>query len=302
MLRLFGENGTFLILTAVLCGAGVAFIQSVVPGLIKEKFAASVASMTGLYSAMIMTGGALGAQLVPGLVAIGQSWTASLAFLSLPVLLALVAASVILPDTRAARPERGMVVQLLRRRRTWVLMAVFGLINGGYSSMITWLAPYYQSQGWSSSESGMLISIMAISQGCGAVLVPFLARRHTDHRPWLWACLAMQAIGFGGLAFAPSIFPPLWVAICGVGLAGTFALCLIVALDHFPEPSRAGPLAALMQGGGFILAAIPPFILARLHDATGSFAGGWILHLGAVVTAAMFVSRFNPKRYAAVMG
>lgn len=302
LLRLFGENGIFLILTAVLCGAGVAFIQSVVPGLIKEKFSANVASMTGLYSAMIMTGGALGAQVVPALVAIGQSWTASLAFLSLPVLLALVSASVILPDTKAARTERGMVAKLLRRRRTWVLMAVFGLINGGYSSMITWLAPYYQSQGWSSSESGMLISIMAISQGGGAVVVPFLARRHTDYRPWLWACLAMQAVGFGGLVFAPSMLPLLWVAICGVGLAGAFALCLIVALDHFPDPSRAGPLAALMQGGGFILAAIPPFILARLHDATGSFAGGWVLHLGAVVIAAIFISRFDPKRYAEVMG
>lgn len=301
-LRLFAESGTILILTALLCGAGVAFIQSAVPGLIKEKLSDSVTGMTGLYSALIMAGGALGAQWVPALVGSGLSWTTALALLSLPALVALLAIPLILSETTVARPERGRVAQLLRRRRTWALMAVFGLINGGYASMIAWLAPYYQAQRWSSSDSGMLISIMAISQGCGAIAIPFLARRRTDHRPWLLASIAMQATGFAGLVFAPSLSPPFWVAICGVGLAGTFALCLVVALDHSPDPARAGPLAALMQGGGFILAAIPPFILARIHHATGSFVGGWALHLGCVVIAAILISRFNPERYSQAMG
>ncbi len=301
-LRLFAGNGTVLILTAILCGAGTAFIQSTLPGLIKEKFAGTVASMTGLYSAMIMTGGALGAQLTPALVEVGRSWTTALAVLSLPVLLALVIAGGLLSETRVVRPDRGLVAQLLGRRRTWVLMAVFGLINGGYSSMIAWLAPYYQAQGWSSSESGVLVAIMAISQGFGAVILPLLARNHRDRRPWLWACIAMQATGFVGLVVAPSMLPAFWVAICGVGLAGSFALCLIVALDHLPDPARAGPLAALMQGGGFLLAATPTFILARLHEATDTFASGWLMHLGWLAAAAILVSRFVPERYSEAMG
>lgn len=300
-LRLFAANGAILIGTAILCGAGVAFIQSAIPGLIKEKFATNVAGITGLYSAMIMTGGALGAQLTPALVDSGLSWSTALAVLALPVLLALAVAAGFLSDTRFVRPQRGLVAQLLRRRRTWVLMAVFGLINGGYSSMIAWLAPYYQVQGWSSSESGTLISVMAISQGFGAIIVPLLARRRIDRRPWLWGCIAMQATGFAGLVVAPSILPLFWVAICGVGLAGSFALCLIVALDHFPDPARAGPLAALMQGGGFALAATPPFILARIHEATGSFAAGWIMHLGWLAGAAILVICFNPKHYPEAM-
>ena len=77
-LRLFAAHGMLLIATALLCGAGAAFIQSALPGLIKEKFPASVAGMTGLYSAMIMTGGALGAQLTPALVESGWPWTSAL--------------------------------------------------------------------------------------------------------------------------------------------------------------------------------------------------------------------------------
>ena len=301
-LRLFTSNGIGLILTAMLCGSGVAFIQSAMPGLIKETFPRSVATMTGLYSAMIMIGGAFGAQLVPFLLDSGQSWPAALAWLSVPAIIALLAAARVLSDTRITRPDRSLITGLLRRPRTWVLMAVFGLINGGYSSLIAWLAPYYQALGWSSTQSGFLISVLAISQGCGAIILPLLARRHPDRRPWLWATIALQGVGFAGLALAPSAMPVLWAAFCGVGLAGSFALCLIVALDHLPQPAQAGSLAALMQGGGFLITALPPFILAGLYDATGSFAGGWIMHLASIATAALLVSRFDPKRYSDAMG
>ena len=302
LLRVFAMNGTVLSLTARICGAGVAFIQSAMPGLIKEKFPRSIAPMTGLYSAMIMTGGAIGAQLVPALVEMGHSWPVALALLSLPVLAALAVTLWILSETRVKRPDPHLILHLFRRPRTWTLMAVFGLINGGYSSMIAWLAPYYQEQGWSDAQSGGLISIMAISQGVGAIVLPLLARGRPDRRPWLWATIVMQATGFAGLAFAPSALPLFWPAICGVGLAGSFALCLIVALDHLPKPEQAGPLAALMQGGGFLIASIPPFILARLHDWTGSFAGGWIMHLGWIAAAAVLVLRFDPAGYGAAMG
>lgn len=129
LLRLFAMNGTVLLLTAVLCGSGAAFTQAVVPGLIKEKFPSQVAAMTGLYSAMIMTGGALGAQLMPFLTGSGLTWRASLAWLSLPVGLAMFASVLILAETRVARPRRDLVIGLLHRPRTWLLMAVFGLIT-----------------------------------------------------------------------------------------------------------------------------------------------------------------------------
>ncbi|MFY0311880.1 cyanate transporter [Leisingera sp. D0M16] len=302
LLRLAAVNGTVLLLTAVLCGSGAAFAQAVMPGLIKEKFPAQVAVMTGLYSAMIMTGGALGAQLMPYLTGGGLTWRASLAWLSLPVFLAAAATTLILAETRSARPRREAVIRLLQLPRTWLLMGVFGLINGGYASLIAWLAPYYQELGWTSAGSGTLVSVMALSQGCGAVVLPLLARNSPDRRPWLWITIVLQAVGYSGLAFAPLAFSALWVALCGAGLAGSFALCLVVALDHLPDSAQAGSLAALMQGGGFLMAAIPPFVLAEIHRATGSFTLGWTMHLFWVAAAAVLAVRFNPVRYPEVMG
>ena len=300
-LRSFAGHGHVLILTAVLCGAGVAVVQSIVPGLIKERFAENVAGMTGLYSAMIMTGGALGAQSVPLLVERGLPWTTALALLAVPVFVVGLVAAKMLPQGRRAPHKPGLVAGLVRHPRAWALMAVFGLINGGYASMIAWLAPYYQAQGWSGPDSGLLIAVMAVCQGVGSVVIPLLARKTVDRRRWLWTCIVVQGAGFAGLAAAPLLFPILWVALCGIGLAGSFALCLIVALDHLPDPVSAGTLAALMQGGGFILAATPPFLLAVIEARSGSFTGGWLMHLVWLGLAALIVAKFDPKNYGVVM-
>ncbi|SSS47305.1 cyanate permease [Acinetobacter baumannii] len=176
-------------------------------------------------------------------------------------------------------------------------MLCFGLVNGGYSSVVAWLAPSFQDHGWSISQSGKLLALLALSQAASALILPILARQYKDRRPWLWFTLFMQFAGFSGLAFVPELASILWAICLGVGLGGCFALTLIVALDHFEEPSNAGALSALMQGGGFLLAAIPPWFVAALHDFTGAYKAGWIFHLCCVVFVMALVIRLAPKSY-----
>lgn len=300
-LRLAAFDGLALVATAALCGVGVAFIQAAFPGIIKARFPENVPVVTGLYSAMIMAGGAFGARLMPVLGSAGYNWRASLAWLAVPVAIALAVAWRILPDVQSSQPERMLSSRLLRRPRTWVLMAAFGLINAGYTSMIAWLSPYYQSQGWSSAQSSDLVAIMAICQAVAALCLPILARSNVDRRRWLWLTIAFQAIGFGGLAAFPAVAPAVWAGLCGAGLGGSFALAIVTALDHLPRPEQAGALAALMQGGGFLIAAIGPYALALLHDWTGGFAAGWLLHLVLVLVTALLYLRFDPRSYPQAM-
>ena len=76
---------------------------------------------------------------------------------------------------------------------------------------------------------------------------------------------------------------------------------MIVALDHLPDPTEAGALSALMQGGGFLITAFPPWIVAALHDATGSFVAGWLTHLVTVLVVAALYWRVSPASYARAM-
>ncbi len=299
-LRLVVPNGASLLFTALLCGMGVAFVQSVFPGIIKQHFPGRMAMVTGLYSAMIMGGGAMGAQLTPWLAGAGHHWQQALAWLAVPVVLAWLCAHRVLAEQGGRRPEPGLAGRLLARPRTWQLMLCFGLVNAGYSTMVTWLAPYYQQLGWSATRSAGLVSVMALAQAVSAVGITLLARGQ-DRRPWLWLTLVLQGIGFAGLLFQPGLAPWVWVAVCGMGLGGNFSMSLVTALDHLPVPQQAGALAALMQGGGFLLAAMGPLAVSLLQQASGSFAGGWALHLGLVAVVLLTTLQFDPRRYARAM-
>ena len=301
LLRLFVSTGWQMVATAVLLGLGAAVIQAMFPGVIKRHFPARVGVVMGLYSAMLMGGGAVGAQLAPLIAATAGNWHTGLAWMALPAMLALWLCACSLPADGRAVNGASKAGAFLRRPRTWLLMACFGLVNGGYSTAVAWLSPFYRDLGWSASASGSLLAVMAVCQAGAALLLPLLANRQEDRRPWLWLTLAMQVIGFLALVLRPDAAPFLWVAILGAGLGGCFALSMIVALDHLPDPAEAGALSALMQGGGFLLAALPPWIVAILHNLTGGFTAGWMLHLCCAVAVAGLYWRMAPAGYARAM-
>lgn len=299
--RLFVPGGATLILTAALCGIGVALLQALLPGIIKQQFPRSVAPVTGLYSAMLMGGGALGAQVTPWVASATESWRVALAIWALPVLVAVVSAWRVMPKKAPAASAALPSGVLMRRPRTWLLIFCFGLVNSGYASIVAWLAPFYQEQGWSASASGSLVAVLSIAQAVAALSMPTLAARNIDRRPWLWLALGCQALGFASFAFWPNASPYFWSVVMGIGLGGCFALTLVVALDHFSNPAQAGGLSALMQGGGFLITSIGPWSSASIRDFSGSFSYAWILHLGLVAIAAVLVQRLIPKNYPSVM-
>ena len=303
-------TGSLLIATAGLCGAGVALVQSAMPGLIKRQSPNNVAPMMGLYSAALMGGGALSAQLSPMAMQWGMGWQSAMAIWAVPALLAVPLAwyvlSLIAPTapatSAAARKAPSDTGWLLRKKRTWLLLLAFGLMNGGYASTVAWLAPFYQTHGWTATQSGSLLAILSIAQAVSALVMPALARRNVDRRLWVAVALLLQMAGFTGLALWPDAMPTLNAIVLGLGLGGCFSLFMLVALDHLPNPMQAGALNALMQGGGFILAALAPLVMAQLHQLSGNWVSGWLYQASIAAVVLLLVMRFNPKHYARVMG
>lgn len=299
-LRLMAGSAAQMLGSALLLGLGAAVVQAVFPTIIKREFPRRISLAMGLYASMMMGGGALGAQAAPLIAGASGSWRLALGWLALPAALtALLVARALPRDARPARAAGTALSGWLRLPRVWLLMACFGLVNGGYSSLVAWLAPAYRELGWSAGASGGLLAVLAAGQAVAALAMPVLAGRRPDRRPWLLACLVAQGLGFATLAAWPLAAARPVVFVLGAGLGGCFSLMMLVALDHLPDPAGAGALAALMQGGGFLLAAVPPWILALLHEARGSFAAGWQLHLGAVALVGLLVLRLDPCGYGA---
>ena len=110
-------------------------------------------------------------------------------------------------------------------------------------------------------------------------------------------CIRDRTVGYLGLIFAPLEYPHLWVALCGFGLGACFALSLLLTLDHHRDPRHAGQLAAFVQGVGFLINALSPWMTGWLRQLTGDFVGAWWV-LTVTVLAMLVVTRvFSPASY-----
>ncbi|EHF14326.1 CynX/NimT family MFS transporter [Pseudomonas aeruginosa] len=300
--RLELDSGLALIASAVLAGSGVAIIQALVPGVVKRWFPRRVPAAMGLYSASLMAGGGTAAVLSPRIAEHFSNWQAGLGAWAVPALLALLLWMFARPREVLPSAGEGPVRHFFGNRRGWLLAVYFGLINGGYTSMVAWLPVYYRQLGWSAQDSGGLVGIMTIFQVLAALSVPLLIRRRLDRRPWLLAALLVQLGGFCGLLSMPLQHAAL---VGGVDRLRPGRL-LRPQPDPDPRPppraACAGSLAAFVQGIGFIITGIVPYLTGWLRDATGSFQASWLLLAASVVAMLLVTLRFAPSGYARAMG
>lgn len=309
--RAVASNGLALMVTALGAGAGVAAIQALLPAVMKQRFAQRVPLAMGLFSASIMGGGGLGASLSPWIAQLGGSWHAGLAAWALPALAALAAWVALnrragrggaMASSAAGGASDAPAVPIWRKRRAWALGLHFGLVNGGYTSLVAWLPAYYQQHGASVAASGSLLAAMTVFQAASALLLPVAAAAFTDRRPWLVAGLCAQWIGVVGLAAWPDAAPLLWVAAAGAGLGGTFSVTLVTALDHCADHRVAARLVAFVQGVGFVIAALAPVVAGRVRDLTGSFTAAWVMLAVTISAMIALTLAFSPRSYARWLG
>ncbi|POT59906.1 cyanate transporter [Citrobacter amalonaticus] len=297
LLRELAPHSGLLLSSALLGGIGIGVIQVVMPTVIKRLFPRRMPQVMGLWSAALMGGGGLGAALTPWFARHSEVWHQSLAWWALPAMIALFgwwmqSRTPETPHHSAATSATRIVLN----PRAWTLGLYFGVINGGYGSLIAWLPPYYIQQGESAQFSGTLLALMTVGQTAGALILPMLAR-HRDRRKLLLFALALQLTGFCGFILWPAQLPILWAVTCGIGLGGAFPLCLVLALDHASHPAISGKLVAFMQGIGFIIAGLSPYLSGILRSKSGDFLLDWTFHAVCVAALMLLTLRFIPARY-----
>lgn len=297
LLRELAPHSVMLLSSTLLGGIGIGVIQVVMPVVIKRLFHRRMPQVMGFWSAALMGGGGLGAALTPWIAQHSELWHRSLAWWALPALIALIgwwgqsrAIDALPPHTAPG------AVRIILNPRAWTLGLYFGVINGGYGSLIAWLPPYYIQLGESAQFSGTLLALLTVGQTAGALLLPMLAR-HRDRRNLLLFALILQLAGFLGFILWPAQLPVLWAIVCGIGLGGAFPLCLVLALDHASHPVVSGKLVAFMQGVGFCIAGLSPYLSGVLRSMSGNYLLDWTFHAFCVAGLMLLTLRFVPARY-----
>jgi CP family cyanate transporter-like MFS transporter len=121
---------------------------------------------------------------------------------------------------------------------------------------------------------------------------PAAVARREDQRWILLAVMSCYPIGYIGLMVSPHDLAILWALLVGVG-AVTFPIVLVLIGLRSRTPQGTAALSGFTQSTGYLLAAVGPFGVGLVHDATG----GWTWPL--VMLAALSVPQILIGLYVA---
>src|SRR4051812_6697685 len=271
LLRLGGSAAGLLYAGTVVAGIGIAVSGVTLPGIVKERFPHRPGAATAAYSVPMMLGAAVAPALAVPLARSLGSWQASLACWSLPALLA---AALWAPLARGSRRPAGTADERLpwRSRSAWLLAGFLSAQSMLAYAYLTWLAPAYESRGWSPARAGTLLGVLHLAQLATALALPALADRSRDRRPALLGAVACTVVGAGVLFAAPGAAPWAATVVLGLGLGGGFSLALVVMTDLAASPPAAARLAAMTFLLCYSAASLAPVAVGVIHDATGGYA------------------------------
>jgi CP family cyanate transporter-like MFS transporter len=266
-----------------LIGLAIAFLNVLVPSLVKRDFPTRVSRVTGSYTAAQAAVAAVGAAVVvPVAQTSPEGWRLGLGMWAG---LALIAMAVLLPWLRRRTSGTAHATARAVAYRSpwasalgWQVTIFMGLQSVAFYVLMAWLPTIERGRGIPPATAGihlslfLLVSVFA-SLGTGGIL-----HRGPDQRLVSFVSSALTLVTFLGLAVAPDLIL-LWVVTGAIGCGSLIVIALSLFSLRTVNYAQAASLSGMAQSVGYGLAAVGPVMFGGLHDATGD----WTLPL--LVTA-----------------
>ncbi|ADJ43859.1 MFS transporter CP family, cyanate transporter [Amycolatopsis mediterranei S699] len=261
--------------------AGIALINVLIPVVIKDSFPARIGLLTGVYTAALQGGGALGSAVTPRLGDALGGWRPALGGWAVLAVVALLAWILAARGTgRAPRPADGAEGgrSLLRNRLAWIVTAFFGLQAFYAYAAMGWFPQVLMDAGVRRDDAGLLFGLVSLIAVPISLFVAPMAARQRGQSRWIVGLGLFGVAGTAGLMLAPSWSPLLWSILVGLGMS-TFSLALTVIALRARTGADTARLSGMAQGFGYLFAALGPFLFGLLHD----LAGGWTVPLAMLL-------------------
>jgi CP family cyanate transporter-like MFS transporter len=288
-----------VVLLTVPVGIGMGLAGAMLPVAVKERFADRPGFATGVYTAGMTVGSAIGAAAAVPLAHLGNGWrTPLLVFgagsVGLGVLWLLL--------TRAEPPHVRAEVRPLRlpfrSPLAWRLVAAFFFMSSVFYGLNSWLPDAYVERGWSESSAGALLAVLNTLTIPVGFAVAWIADHRGQRRMWLAGAAFLQFAALVGVVTVPSA-GWVWSVALGIAIGPLFPLTMTLPLDATTRPAEVASLAGMMLGVGYTLSATSPLILGAIRDATGGFTAVLWTLAGAAAALVVVDASFSPERLGA---
>ncbi|MBM6599845.1 MFS transporter [Priestia megaterium] len=273
-LRAFTNSSIYLLITALLIGAGIGVVSPLLSGFIKSHFPDKAASMIGIYSTSMVVGASISIGLTTPLQHwFNNSWKNGLAFCSILALLAIPLWLMVIKQSRIPASNFSQKTKAslpLKNKKAWLLTSFVGIVTLLFYCFAAWLPAIVEEKGWTPAFGGLVGTIAMIAQLPATLLLPSLLKVLPSRRFWITTFTLSIIIGLSLLCFTN--VTPIVSSIClGVGAGGLVSLTLLLPLDMASSPMEASAWSAMTQAIGYMIGAVGPFIIGFLHDYLGSF-------------------------------
>nr|WP_285757829.1 MFS transporter [Nocardiopsis ansamitocini] len=288
-LRAFvGDQWLFLLFSALALSGG-AVGNVLLPTLVKQHFPHRVGIMTTVYTTAIAMGATIAAAGTVPLTAATGDWRLALAAFAVFGLIAAVPWALVMrhDPPRSGKENPTSVRAVLRTPMGWQSIVFFGTQAAIAYIMFGWFAQLLRDNGMSPTDAGLALSYLTALSIPISLLLPAIMARVGDQRPFVALFAVCYVIGCTGLVVAPVAGVWAWATLIGLGM-GTFPLALTFFAVRTRGPQATAALSAATQSIGYLIAGTGPFLFGLLHELTGSwYAPGALLLLLAVSNAAV---------------
>ncbi len=281
-----GSEAAFLALSLVAV-AGMAMANVLIPSLVRLHFPTRIGLMTAVYTTSLAVGLTAAFLLtVPVADAFG-SWRYGIgAWAVLAAVAAVPWVALVRRDAALTTPARDVSFRdIARTRLGWAMTAFFGLQSLMAYAVFGWFATLWRDAGFGAGTASALVGIVAAMSIPLSLYLPQAVARPGDQRLVLIMVMSCYPVAYVGLLVAPHSLAVLWAVVLGAALT-TFPVVLTFLGLRTRTAAATAALSGWTQSTGYLVAAIGPFGVGVLHDASG----GWTVPL--VVLLALSVPLF----------
>lgn len=292
-LRIAGDFTLFLIGTLIL-GVAIAFGNVVLPSYVKWYFPMQIGLATGIYSGtMNFTAGLGGGLSFPLSEITPLGFRLSLSFW---ILFAIIAIILWIPKARkgvqlekataiADQQDRPKKVAITKSKLAWMVALTMGFQSMVFYTVVAWVPSILVDRGLDPSTAGYLLMLNQFSQVPMTFTFPIIASKLKDQRILVVIITALFLVGFSLFFTQSLVLLIIGIIIAGLAMGACFSLCMTFFSIRARTSDGSISLSGFGQSVGYLIAAVGPFLIGYLHDATESWDSGII---ALIVMSALF--------------